>query len=78
MAGVRYTAFGKKRAGGRLVWGVLRMDGRKQSFRTVGEGDATQLKAEKHAAKSKLRKQRLLVFPGLFRHCLCHDGRHRP
>ncbi len=51
MAGVRYTAFGKKRAGGRLVWGVLRMDGRKQSFRTVGEGDAAQQKAEKLASK---------------------------
>ena len=51
MAGVRYTAFGKKRAGGRLVWGVLRMDGRKQSFRTVGEGDAARRKAEKLAAR---------------------------
>jgi hypothetical protein len=23
MTGIKYTAFGKKRAGGRLVWGVL-------------------------------------------------------
>ena len=42
MAGVRYTAFGKKRAGGRLVWGTIRLDGRKQSFRPVGEGEAAQ------------------------------------
>jgi hypothetical protein len=51
MAGIKYTAFGKKRAGGRLVWGVLRMDGRKQQFRTVGEGEMAQQKAEKLAAK---------------------------
>ena len=37
MAGIKYTAFGKKRAGGRLVWGVLRMDGRKQ----LGVSDQT-------------------------------------
>ncbi len=47
MAGVRYTAFGRKRAGVRLVWGVLRMEGRKQKFRTVGEGKAAQQKAAK-------------------------------
>ncbi len=47
MAGVRYTAYEKKRAGGRLVWGDLRMEGRKQKFRTVGGGKAAQQKAAK-------------------------------
>ena len=39
---VRYSAYRKKQAGGRYVWGVLRQEGRKQNFRTVGEGDDAQ------------------------------------
>jgi hypothetical protein len=51
MSMVRYSAYRKKQAGGRYVWGVLRQEGRKKNFRTVGEDDDAQEKAEKLAAK---------------------------
>jgi integrase len=51
MSMVRYSAYRKKQAGGRHVWGVLRQEGRKQNFRTVGEDDDAQEKAEKLAKK---------------------------
>ncbi len=39
MSKVTYCANEKKQRGGRYVWGVLRQEGRKQQFRTVGEGE---------------------------------------
>ena len=39
MLKVTYCANEKKQRGGRYVWGVLRQKGRKQQFRTVGEGE---------------------------------------
>ena len=51
MSMVRYSAYRKKQAEGRCVWGVLRLEGRKQNFRTVGEENDAQEKAEKLAAK---------------------------
>ena len=50
MSKVRDSAYPKKQRG-RYVWGVLRLEGRKQNFRTVGEGDSARQKAEKLAAK---------------------------
>jgi hypothetical protein len=38
MSNIRYTEY-KKKQRGRYVWGVLQMEGRKQKFRTVGEGE---------------------------------------
>jgi hypothetical protein len=51
MSEVRYKEYRKKQPGGRYVWGVLRMDGRKQSFRTVGEGEGARRKAKRLALK---------------------------
>jgi hypothetical protein len=39
MSNIRYTEYRKKQQG-RYFWGVLRLEGRKQSFRTVGEGES--------------------------------------
>ena len=36
MSKVKYSEIEKKRPGGRHVWGVLQMEGRKQKFQTVG------------------------------------------
>ena len=51
MSEVRYKEYKKKQPGGRYVWGVLRMDGRKQSFRTLGEGESARRKATRLARK---------------------------
>ncbi len=51
MSEVRYKEYRKKQPGGRYVWGVLRMDRRKQSFRTVGEGEGARRKAKRLALK---------------------------
>ncbi len=48
MSNIRYTEY-KKKQRGRYVWGVLRMEGRKQKFRTVGEGEGARRKAKKLA-----------------------------
>jgi len=50
MSEVRYTEYRKKQRG-RYFWGVLRMEGRKQNFRTVGEGESARRKAKKLARK---------------------------
>ncbi len=47
MSEIRYRTYRKKQPGGRHVWGVLRWEGRKQNFRSVGEGEAARRKAEK-------------------------------
>jgi hypothetical protein len=39
MSNIRYTKY-KKKQRGLYVWGVLQMEGRKQKFQTVGEGEA--------------------------------------
>ena len=51
MSEVRYKEYRKKQPGGRYVWGVLRMDGRKQNFRTVGEGEGARRKAKRLASQ---------------------------
>ncbi len=51
MSEIRYRAYRKKQPGGRHVWGVLRREGRKQQFRTVGEGEGARRKAEKLAKR---------------------------
>ena len=51
MSEIRYRAYRKKQPGGRYVWGVLRREGRKQNFRSVGEGEAARRKAEKLAKR---------------------------
>ena len=48
MSNIRYTEY-KKKQEGRFVWGVLLMEGRKQKFRTVGEGKGARRKAKKIA-----------------------------
>jgi len=57
MSEVRYKEYRKKKPGGRYVWGVLRMDGRKQSFRTVGEGEGARRKAKRLADQLKRVEQ---------------------
>ena len=47
----KYSEIRKRQPGGRYVWGVLRMDRRKQSFRTVGEGEGARRKAKRLALK---------------------------
>jgi len=49
MSKVSYSAYRKKRPGGQYTWGVLRMEGRKQQFRTVGAGAEARRKAEELA-----------------------------
>jgi hypothetical protein len=49
MSDIRYTEYKKKQPGGRYVWGVLRLEGRKQNFGTVGEGEGTRRKAKRLA-----------------------------
>jgi hypothetical protein len=39
MSKAKYSEFRKKQPGGRYVWGVLQMEGRKPKFQTVGEGE---------------------------------------
>ena len=48
MSIIRYTEY-KKKQRGRYFWGVLQMEGRKQKFKTVGEGEGTRRKAKKLA-----------------------------
>jgi len=48
MSNIRYTEYMKKQQG-RYVWGVLQMEGRKQKFRTVGDGKGDRRKAKKLA-----------------------------
>ena len=48
MSNIRYTEY-KKKQRGRYVWGVLQMEGRKQKFQTVGEGEGARRKAKKLA-----------------------------
>jgi hypothetical protein len=47
MSKAQYSEIRKKQPGGRYVWGVLQMEGRKQQFRTVGEGEGARRKAIK-------------------------------
>ena len=49
MSKVKYSEIEKKRPGGRHVWGVLQMEGRKQKFQTVGEGEGARRKSKKLA-----------------------------
>jgi len=51
MSKVKYSEIEKKRPGGRHVWGVLQMEGRKQKFQTVGEGEGARRKAKKLAQR---------------------------
>ena len=39
MRNAKYSEIEKKQPGGRHVWGVLQMEGRKQKFQAVGNGD---------------------------------------
>ena len=48
MSSIRYTGYMKKKRGC-YVWGVLRLEGRKQNFRTVGEGESARRKAKRLA-----------------------------
>ena len=48
MSNIRYTEY-KKKQRGRHAWGVLQMEGRKQKFQTVGEGEGARRKAKKLA-----------------------------
>jgi hypothetical protein len=48
MSNISYTEY-KKKQRGRYVWGVLQMEGRKQKFQTVGEGEWARRKAKKLA-----------------------------
>jgi hypothetical protein len=48
MSNIRYTEY-KKKQRGLYFWGVLRMEGRKQNFRTVGEGEEARRKAKQLA-----------------------------
>jgi hypothetical protein len=56
MSKAKYSEIRKKQPGGRYVWGVLQMEGRKQKFQTVGEGEGARRKAKKLA-------QRLVIPP---------------
>ena len=49
MSKAKYSEIEKKQPGGRHVWGVLQMEGRKQKFQTVGEGEGARRKAKKLA-----------------------------
>ena len=49
MSKAKYSEIRKKQPGGRYVWGVLQMEGRKQKFQTVGEGEGARRKAKKLA-----------------------------
>jgi hypothetical protein len=49
MPKAKYREIRKKQPGGRNVWGVLQMEGRKQKFQTVGEGEGARRKAKKLA-----------------------------
>jgi hypothetical protein len=51
MSKVKYSEIEKKRPGRRHVWGVLQMEGRKQKFQTVGEGEGARRKAKKPAQR---------------------------
>ena len=56
MSNIRYSEHGKNQRG-RYVWGVLQMEGLKQQFRTVGEGEGARRKAKKIAQHlSKMEK----------------------
>ena len=50
MSNIRYSEYRKKQRG-RYVWGVLQMEGRKQKFQTVGEGEGARRKAKKLAQR---------------------------
>ncbi len=50
MSGIGHTEY-KRKQRGRYFWGVLRLEGRKQSFRTVGEGESARRKAKRLALK---------------------------
>ena len=50
MSDIRYTEY-KKKQRGRYSWGVLQLEGRKQNFRTVGEGEGARRKAKRLAQK---------------------------
>jgi len=54
MSNIRYTEYRKKQRG-RYFWGVLRLEGRKQSFRTVGEGESARRKAKRLALKLNVK-----------------------
>jgi hypothetical protein len=56
MSNIRYTEYRKKQRG-RYFWGVLRLEGRKQSFRTVGEGESARRKAKRLALKLNVMEQ---------------------
>ena len=51
MSKAKYSEIRKKQPGGRHVWGVLLMEGRKQKFQTVGEGEGARRKARKLAQR---------------------------
>ena len=51
MSKAKYSEIEKKQPGGRHVWGVLQMEGRKQKFQTVGEGEGARRKAKKLAQR---------------------------
>ncbi len=56
MSNIRYTEYRKKQRG-RYFWGVLRLEGRKQSFRTVGEGESARRKAKRLALNLNVLEQ---------------------
>ena len=56
MSNIRYTEYRKKQRG-RYFWGVLRLDGRKQSFGTFGEGESARRKAKRLALKLNVLEQ---------------------
>jgi len=49
MSNAKYSEIEEKQPGGRHIWGVLEMEGRKQKFQTVGEGEGARRKAKKLA-----------------------------
>ena len=51
MSKAKYSEIRKKQPGGRYVWGVLQMVGRKQKFQTVGEREGARRKAKKLAQR---------------------------
>jgi hypothetical protein len=51
MSKAKYSEIRKKQPGGRYAWGVLQMEGRKQKFQTVGEGEVARRKAKKLAQR---------------------------
>ncbi len=46
MSDIRFAEYRKTQPGDRYAWGVLRLEGRKQNFRTVGEGEGARRKAK--------------------------------